>query len=68
MPVSAGAGVGQIRLAVALGRAAYLDLSGVPEDKRPALVAELKALANRATVRVPHQDLHPALDASNRGP
>jgi hypothetical protein len=67
MPVSAGARVGQIRLAVASGRALYVDLSSVPEDKRPALVAEIKALVNRASVRTPDKSLHPAPDASNRG-
>ena len=66
MPVSAGARVSQIRLAVASGRAVYVGLSGVAEDHRPALVAEIKELVKRASVRAPRKDLRPAPDASNR--
>ena len=53
MPVSAGARVAHVRLAMESGRAVTFDLSGVPEDKRPAVVAEIKELVNRASVRTP---------------
>lgn len=48
-PVSAGARVAHVRDALAAGRAYYVDLSAVPEDKRGALIAELDALVRRAT-------------------
>ena len=48
MPISAGARVAHVRLAVELGRALHIDLSGVPEDKRPAVVAEIREVVNRA--------------------
>jgi len=51
MPISAGARVAHIRMAVESGRMFYVDLSGVPEDERPGLVAEIKALVERAGVR-----------------
>jgi hypothetical protein len=65
MPVSAGARVIHVRLAVESGRAFYVDLSGVPEDKRPALVAQIKELVNQASARAPRKGLNPAPDASN---
>jgi hypothetical protein len=51
MPISAGARVAHIRMAVESGRMYYVDLSGVPEDDRPGVVAEIKALVERACVR-----------------
>jgi hypothetical protein len=56
MPVSAGARAVHIRAAVEAGRAIYLDLSTVPEDKRAALVAELKELVQRASTGIPRKD------------
>jgi hypothetical protein len=52
MPVSAGARMAHMRMALASGRALYVDLSGIPEDKRPALVIEIKELVNRAVQTV----------------
>jgi len=47
-PVSAGARIAQVREALATGRAFYADLSAIPEDKRPALIAELNEIVRRA--------------------
>jgi hypothetical protein len=47
-PISAGARAAHVRDALAAGRAYYIDLSPVPEDKRGALIAELDALVRRA--------------------
>jgi hypothetical protein len=49
MPVSAGARLAQVRQAVESGRAFYVNLSAVPEDKRPALIAEIQELVARAS-------------------
>lgn len=65
MPVSAGARVAHLRSALASGRAFYVDLSGVPEDQRPALVAEIKELVQQASGPTSHKDLKPASDPSN---
>ena len=51
MPISAGARMVHIRMADESGRMFYVDLSGVPEDERPGVVAEIKALIERASVR-----------------
>jgi hypothetical protein len=51
LPISAGARVAHIRMAVESGRMFYVDLSGVPEDERPGVIAEIKALVERAGVR-----------------
>jgi hypothetical protein len=51
MPISAGVRVAHIRMAVEAGRMFYVDLSGVPEDERPGVIAEIKALVERACVR-----------------
>jgi hypothetical protein len=66
MPVSAGARVAQVRMAVDSGRALLVDLSAVPEDKRPMVVAEIKELVNRASTRQPIKGLQPAPNASNK--
>jgi hypothetical protein len=50
VPISAGARVAHLRKAVDAGRA-YVDLSGVPEDEREAVVAEIKAVVDRAYAR-----------------
>jgi hypothetical protein len=49
MPVSAGARVAHVRLTVPSGRAVYVDLSCVPEDKRPAVIAEINEVVRRAS-------------------
>ena len=51
MPISAGARVAHIRMAIESGRLFYVDLSGIPEDERPGVIAEIKALVERAGVR-----------------
>jgi hypothetical protein len=65
MPVSAGARMAHVRAAVAAGRAFYVDLSGVPEDQRPALVNEIKELVRRASAQPSRKDLNRATDPSN---
>lgn len=44
MPVSAGARVAHVRLALESGRAVTIDLSQVPEDRRAALVAVMQEM------------------------
>jgi hypothetical protein len=66
MPVSAGARVAHVRMAVESGRAFFVDLSAVPEDKRPALVAEIKELVNRASTRQPMKGLKSAPNPSKK--
>jgi hypothetical protein len=51
MPISAGAGVAHLRIALESGRALYVDLAAVPEEKRPAVIAEIRELVNRSSVR-----------------
>jgi hypothetical protein len=51
MPISAGARVAHLPMAVESGRMFYVDLSGVPDDERPGVVAEIKALVERASLR-----------------
>jgi hypothetical protein len=48
-PISAGARISHVREALAAGRAFYADLTAVPQDKRPALIAELNELVRRAS-------------------
>jgi hypothetical protein len=50
MPVSAGARVVHRRLAMPSGPAVYVDLSCVPEDKRPAVIAEIDEVVRRASL------------------
>jgi hypothetical protein len=38
------------RFAADLGRSFYVDLTNVPKDRRPAVVDEIKALVERASV------------------
>jgi hypothetical protein len=52
MPVSAGGRIAHLRLALESGRAFYVDLSSVPEGKRPAVIAEIKELVKRASAGV----------------
>lgn len=65
MPVSAGARVFHVRSAVEAGRALYVDLSGVPDENRPAVVAEIKELVNRASLKLPRKDVQHSPDASS---
>jgi hypothetical protein len=51
MPVSAGARVAHVRLALESGRALHIDLSGVPVEKRPAVIAEIREVVSRASTR-----------------
>jgi hypothetical protein len=51
LPVSAGARVAHVRLAEASGRLLYVDLTGVPEDRRAAVAAEIKELVLRASAK-----------------
>jgi hypothetical protein len=50
-PISAGARVAHVRLAIDSGRAVVVDLAGVPEDHRAALITEIKELVRTATAR-----------------
>jgi hypothetical protein len=49
MPVSAGARVAHVRQAVESGRGVYVELSGIPEEKRLAVVAEIHELVKKAS-------------------
>lgn len=65
MPVSAGARVAHVRRAVESGRALHVDLSAVPEEQRPAVVAAIRELVDRASTRPPRSGLAPASGASD---
>jgi hypothetical protein len=65
MPVSAGARVEHARWALEAGRALHVDLSAVPEDQRPAVVAAIRELVERASTRTPRNGLTPAPGASD---
>lgn len=67
MAVSAGARVAHVRIAVESGRAFYIDLSAVPEGKRPAVVAEINELVKRASEGPPVKELC-APDTSSKSP
>jgi hypothetical protein len=60
MPVSAGARAAHVRMAVESGRMFYVDLSSVPEDERPGVVAEIKALVERASARPSAEQSNPS--------
>ncbi len=51
IPVSAGARVAHVRTAVEAGRHFHVDLSGVPEDERQAVVNEIRQLVDRASAQ-----------------
>jgi hypothetical protein len=59
-PVSAGARMSHVRMAVEAGRVFYVDLSSVPENERPAVIAEIKALVDRAGAAPPDVKLDPS--------
>jgi hypothetical protein len=63
MPVSAGARLLHVRVAVEGGRAFLVDLSSIPEEKRPLVVAEIKELVNRASNRSSRNNAELAHDA-----
>jgi hypothetical protein len=59
-PVSAGARRMHIRLAIESGRAFYVDLSNVPEDKRAEVIAQIQELVTKATTADPRRSArHP---------
>ena len=57
LSVSAGGRVVHARSAVNSGRAFYVDLAGVPEDDRPAIISAIKELVSRAGSR-PQEKSH----------
>ncbi len=62
--VSAGARIVHVRSAVEAGRVFYVDLSSLPEEDRPSLVAEIKDLVDRAVARATAKGLNPARKSS----
>jgi hypothetical protein len=64
IPVSAGARISHVRMAVEAGRVFYVDLSSLPEDERPALVAQINALVDQAVARVSAQRMNPVREPS----
>src|ERR1700722_10848553 len=67
-PVSAGARVAHLRSALGSGRAFFVDLSGVPEDQRPALVAAITELVQRASPGTPRENLTCTTDSAKAAP
>lgn len=55
LPVSAGARVSHVQLAMATGRVLHVDLSEVPADQRVAVIAEISELVGRARTRAQGQ-------------
>jgi hypothetical protein len=66
MPVSAGARVAHVRLALESGRAITVDLSIVPDQKRPALVRVIREIVKLAAANPCKEefDLAPAATKS----
>jgi hypothetical protein len=64
MPISAGARVAHVRLAMESGRAFYVDLSAVPVDRRPAVVDEIKELVKRASTQATQENVGPVPKSS----
>jgi hypothetical protein len=58
IPVSAGARVAHIRLALEAGRAVTVDLSQVPEELRASLVGVIREMV-RLAARHPRPDIKP---------
>ena len=56
MPVSAGGRLVHVRVAAEKGRAVIVDLSSVPEEKRPALILQIKELVHRESAKTPVAD------------
>lgn len=67
MPVSAGARIIHVRTAGEKGRAFYVDLSGIPEEKRAALILQIKELVQRASASPTNADARPAPEKSQPG-
>jgi len=53
IPVSAGARIIHIRTAAEKRRAVYVDLSSVPEEKRSAVILQIKELVRRESLKTP---------------
>jgi hypothetical protein len=66
MPISAGARIAHVRLAIESGRTVVVDFSGVPEDRRPALLAEIKELVNKASAQKTCSDTQPTSKSAKR--
>lgn len=67
MPISAGARVVHVQLALASGRATMVDLSDVPAELRDSLVAQIRELVRLAASR-PTTAKQPPPDESTRLP
>jgi hypothetical protein len=52
MPISAGARVAHVRLALESGRAITVDLSQVPKDRRSSLVSVIREMVKLAEAEV----------------
>ncbi len=67
-PVSAGARIFQVRAAVDAGRVFYVDLSSLPDEARPPVIAEIKELVERAVARTkePRADPQRSSDAVSK--
>jgi hypothetical protein len=59
MPVSAGARIVHIRSAADKGHAVYVDLSSIPEEKRSAVILQIKELVHRESVKTPAREAAP---------
>ena len=68
IPVSAGARLFHVRMAEEAGRVFYVDLSGLPDEERPVVIAEIKDLVDRAVARASAKGLHPARSSSQANP
>jgi SepF-like predicted cell division protein (DUF552 family) len=62
--VSAGARTSHVRMAVEAGRVFYVDLSNLPEDDRPAVIAEIKQTVERAVAKAGTGEMKPARKSS----
>jgi len=58
--VSAGVHIFHLRTAEEKGRAIYVDLTTVPEEKRTAVILQIKELVQRESVNSPTGDAAPA--------
>jgi hypothetical protein len=65
VPVSAGARVAQVRSALDSGRTFFVDLSSVPEKDRQGVVAEIKALVDRASAHVREKEVDSSRTSAN---
>lgn len=67
MPISAGARVAHVQLALASGRATMVDLSEVPADLRDSLIAQIRELVRLAASR-PKTENQPPPDETTKTP